>query len=178
MALQVLVTFPGTMTLGAFEDRVKLLKKMGCAIHLGTDLAQPLGEMKIANVFKTKKTTSDVMTEELSPQEISLLDQGLQAIYDSKSSPLLDAMEMSGSLRTRPNMTQEIKKFFKENPGQSSNVAAAALANKFEANYRDINDAYKRIKSLISSMSSPNSPQHALDKRGGWGAQAQIFLLA
>jgi len=179
MALQVLVTFPGSMTLGAFEDRIKLLTKMGCNIHLGTDLTTPIGEMKVGKVFKAPIQKGEpMMTEELTPQEASLLDQGLQSIFDNQESPLLDQMERLGALRSRPNMTREVKQYFSENPGHGPGQAASYLANKFESNYRDINDAFKRIKSLISVLCSPSSPQRCLDRRGGRGDMAQIHLIA
>jgi hypothetical protein len=154
---------------------------MGCSIHLGTDMTQPIGEMKVGKVFKPSapiQKGEPLMTEELTPQELSLLDQGLQAIYDNQESPLLDQMEKLGAMRSKPNMTREIKQYFSANPGHNANRAAAELANKFEGNYKDINDAFKRIKSLISVLCSASSPQRCLDRRGGRGDEARIHLIA
>lgn len=185
MSLQVLVTFPGSMTLGAFEDRINLLTKMGCSIHLGTDLARPLGQMSVGKVFKAKaakdfnkllsQKAEDAMTEELTPQEEALLDKGMQAIYDKMESPLLDSM---GVFKPKLNVSHEIRTYFQENPGHSANQAAAHLANKFESSYEDINDAFKRIKNIICVLCAPNNPQHCLDRRGGRGDKAQIHLIA
>lgn len=181
MSLQVLVTFPGNMTLGSFEDRLKLLTKMGCSIHLGTDMAQPIGKMSVGKVFRPTapiQKGEPLMTEELTPQELSLLDQGLQSIYDNQESPLLDHMEKVGVLRSKPNMSREIRQYFSEHPGHSPGQAASHLADKFESIYGDINDAFRRIKSLISVLCTRSSPQYCLDRRGGRGDMAQIHLIA
>lgn len=183
MALQVLVTFPGTMSLGAFEERINILTKMGCNIHLGTDMTRPIGELSVGKVFKAKAAKDfnnalskdePLMSEELTPQELSLLDQGLKAVFDKKDTPLLDSM---GALKPKLNMSHEIRSYFHAHPGQSANQAATNLANKLESHFFDINDAFRRIKALINALCSPNSPQYSLKRSGGRGMYAQIHPL-
>jgi hypothetical protein len=171
------------MSLGAFEERINLLTKMGCNIHLGTDMTHPLGELSVGKVFKTKagknfnkalSKDEPLMTEELTPQELSLLDQGLKAVFDNKNTPLLDSM---GVLKPKLNISHEIRAYFQENPGQNANQAATNLANKLESHFFDINDAFRRIKTLINVLCTRNSPQYSLDRRGGRGMYAQIHPL-
>ncbi len=187
MSLQVLVTFPGQMNLEVFSEHVQTLKGMGCQVHLETlanvtkkqigyvtateSLKKRVGR-EFNEVFSEKE--NPLMSEELTPQELSLLDQGLKAIFDKKETPLLDSM---GILKPKLNVSHEIRVYFQENPGQNANQAAANLANKLESHFSNINDAFRRIKSLINVLCSRNSPQYALDRRGGRGMNAQIYPL-
>lgn len=176
MALQVLVTFPGSMTLGEFEDRVQRISKMGCAIQLGTDLTHPIGELKVSKRSR-QVHSEDVVTESLTEAEEALLDQGLKLTHESGEAPLLDAMTRAAAGRLKPNMSREIEEYFRKYPGQNSSQAASNLANKFVAHYKDINDAFLRIRNIINTLCSPTSPQRRLDRRGGRGDQAQIHVL-
>lgn len=179
MSLQVLVTFPGSMTLGEFEDRVQRISKMGCAIQLGTDLTHPIGELKVSR--KTRQVSDEgTVTESLSAAEDALLDQGLKLTHEKGTSPLLDSMTAAGVGRLRPNMSREIIAYFKANPGQTTAQAAGNLANKFEAHYADINDAFTKIRNLINTMAYAKGGQKTLEKRGGRvgrGGEAKVYAL-
>lgn len=179
MALQVLITFPGSMTVGDFEDRVHRIAKMGCTIQFGTELTQPIGELIVSK--KSRKVESEgTVTESLTAAEEALLDQGLRLTHEKGSSPLLDAMTAARVGNLRPNMSREIVSYFHENPGQTTAQAAGNLANKFESHYIDINDAFLKIRNLINTMAYAKGGQKALEKRGGRagrGGDAQVFAV-
>jgi hypothetical protein len=179
MALQVLVTFPGSMTLGDFEDRMHRITKMGCTIQLGTDLTHPLGELKVSK--KSRQINDEgVVTEGLTAAEESLLDQGLRLTHEKGVSPLLDAMTAARVGRLRPNMSREIVAYYQENPGHTTAQGASNLADKFESHYKDVNDAFTKIRNLINTMAYAKGGQKALEKRGGYagrGGAAQVFAI-
>lgn len=176
MALQVLITFPGSMTLGDYEERMTTISEMGCTIQLGTDLIRPLGELKLSKRNRQVKYESTV-TEGLTAAEETLLDQGLRLTHETGESPLLDAMTRAAAGTLKPNMSREIREYFEKNPGQNSSQAAGNLANKFLAHYKDINDAFIRIRNIINTLCSLTSPQRCLERRGGRGDQAQIHAI-
>jgi hypothetical protein len=70
--------------------------------------------------------------------------------------------------------------YYQENPGHTTAQAAGNLANKFEAHYHNINDAFTRIRNLIKTMCHAKGTQKSLEKRGGKpgrGNDAQVFAL-
>jgi len=167
MPLQVLVSFPGNMSLDDFSVRIQTLKEMGCQVHLEG--------APIHKAVKTPtKSAAFQVAEALTPNEEALIDKGMEAIFKKKSAPLLDSM---GVFKEKLNVSHEIRTYFQENPGHGSNDAAAALANKLEEHFSDINDAFKRIKNVINALCCRNAPQYCLDKRGR-GRLAQIYLVA
>lgn len=178
MSLQVLVTFPGSMSLGDFEERMQRIAKMGCSIHIGTDLTHPIGELKVTK--KVHHIRDEVVTEGLTAVEDSLLEQGLKLTHKTGDSPLLDAMTAARVGKLRPNMSREIVTYYQKNPGQTTAQAAGNLANKFEAHYAGINDAFTKIRNLINTMAYAKGGQKALEKRGGKpgrGNEAQVFAV-
>ena len=181
MSLQVLVSFPGTMTLGDFSKRLNLLTEMGCTLHLGQRLVEVIDNKPVSKSFKAKagKDFNDLFeeTEELTPEETALLDKGLKLVHDAGSSPLMDSMTRAKVGRLKPNMTAEIVEYFRENPGHNKNTAASILAEKFVAHYKDINDAFRRIRSNITTATSGSLSQRKLENRGGRGDMAQLYLI-
>jgi hypothetical protein len=179
MSLQILITFPGSMTLGEFEDRVQRISKMGCAIQLGTDITHPIGELKVSK--KTRQVNDEgTVTESLTAAEEALMDQGLKLTHEKGVSPLLDAMTAARVGKLRPNMSREIIAYYQENPGHTTAQGASNLADRFEAHYVDINDAFTKIRNLINTMAYAKGGQKALEKRGGHvgrGGSAQVFAL-
>jgi len=172
------------MTLGDFTSKLDLLKEMGCSILIGDSI----DKKKIGKEFnqllapKGKKTkVSFEETEELTPQEELLADQALKLIHERGNSPLLDSMTQAKVGRLRPNMSREIIAYYRENPGHTTAQAASELAEKFVAHYKDVTDAFKRIRNLINTMCHAKGSQKALEKRGGksgWGGQqAQVFVV-
>lgn len=182
MALQVLVTFPGTMSLGDFEDRMGAISEMGCTIQLGTDITRPIGEFKVSKAkagrdFNRVMSSEGAVTETLTAAEEALLDKGLKLTHDTGSSPLLDAMTRAAAGTLKPNMSREIRAYFTENPGHNSARAASNLADKFVAHYKDLNTAFLKIRGLINVLSAPSNSSRCLENRGGWGDLGQFHVL-
>ncbi len=126
-----------------------------------------------------RRALVEPMTESLTAQEDSLAEQALRLTHDSGSTPLMDSMTRTRVGKLKPNMSREIIAYYREHPGHTTAQCAANLADKFEAHYKDINDAFKRIRNLINTMSYAKGPQRALEKRGGKpgrGHDAQVFL--
>lgn len=177
MSLQVLLTFPGAMTLGEFSEHLGTLNGMGCTIvHLKDEIAKRLGKVSKGEKIAAGRAFNEAFefAEALSPNEESIIDQAMEKIYQDISSPLLDSMEKSGRVKT--TMTSEIVSYFHENPGHTRDQAASALANKFEHRYKDINDAFGRIRALINVLASAKNHQKKLEKRGR-GKTSQWYVL-
>lgn len=184
MSLKVLVTFPGKMKLAQFAERINLLREMGCKLHVDPSEEQ-VSKAKAARDFNAafsvvKKVSAFQVAEALTPEEEKLLDMGLDAIYKKGTSPLLDFMTEAGVGKLKPNMSHEIVSYYKENPGHTTAQGAGELAERFQAHYQDVNDAFVRIRNLINTMCHAKGNQKHLEKRNGFvgrGGAAQVYAI-
>jgi hypothetical protein len=169
--MQVLVSFPGSMSLEQFEDRIQTLHKLGAVVHLETG----------AMVSHERKTPTDpfiAVAESLTENEEKLADLALSRAYQTGEAPLLEALTVAKVGRLRPYMSLEILEYYQKNPGHTKDQGAWFLAEKFVKQYRDINDGFSRIKNLIQVMCYAKGNQHALESRGGHHARNKpIFVV-
>jgi transposase len=149
---------------------------------MGTDLTHSLGEIKVSKRAAGKAFNALFETAEaLTANEESIIDQAMAKTHRDGTSPLLDAMARAREGTLKPNMSREILAYYKEHAGFTTAQGAADLADKFEAHYSDINDAFKRIRNLINTMCHAKGNQRGLEKRGGKpgrGNAAQVFVVA
>lgn len=175
MFLAVQVLLPGSTTLEQVQGLIQKLDKMGLNAQFLTGSLSPI------HGVRTKKVADEEeITDTLSTAEETLLDKGLKITHEHGGSPLLDAMTAAKVGKLRPNMSREIVAYYKENPGQTTAQAAGNLANKFEAHYASINDAFTKIRNLINTMSYAKGGQKALEKRGGFpgrGGEARVYAV-
>ena len=120
-----------------------------------------------ATVMTTKpavKVDESGTVVELSAQEQSILDQRLHATHNSDESSILDGLEKMGAGKLKPNMTQEIIKFFQQNPGMTVVEAAPILMEMYPHVYTNGKPELARIKSTINNIIHS---AHRLRKVGG-----------
>ena len=174
MSLQVLVSFPGHISVDEFKKRIDILSGMGCQVHLDSSPIQERSKTM------PKKGPFQI-AEALTSNEESVIDQSMERSHRDGSSDLMDAMTVNAVGSLKPNMSREIISYYVENPGHTTAQAAGQLAEKFVAHYLDVNDAFSRIRNLINTMCHSNRNQRSLEKRGGRvgrGGAAQVYAIA
>lgn len=174
MSLQVLVTFPGQMSIGEFSDRLSLLKEMGCHVHVDTIVNVTKKQIGMAGPRRNKPGFQ--VAEALTPNEEKLIDQALERIHREGKTDLLDMMTANAVGSLKPNMTKEILSYCQENPGQTFTQIASALAEKFVEHYHNVNDAFMRIRGILYAMAYSKSNQRKLEKIGR-GKFALVYAL-
>jgi hypothetical protein len=164
LTMQFTVSFPGSLSLDELEQRINILKGLGAVLDLSTTLASMKDDTrKRPGRAPSVVTAKDRLTEE----EILLLDQALALTHNNEEyTPLMNEMARQAVGDLKPLMTEEVVSYYKEHPGQTIAQGAAALADKFVAQYdNDITLAFNKIRNLIRVITA-KTRQRVLEARG------------
>ena len=179
----VVIKFPGTMSLNDYQTKIDTLKGWGCDLELDPALTRPIVELAQERVSASVvgKTADPFIpiAETLSVAEKKLIDKALQRTHSSGTSPLLDNMNDDGAAG-KPYLKDEIVKYFQFNPGHTRTQCADALSFKFAPFYSSRDEARHKVGYSITTLTYAKGHYRVLEARGGSkgrGGSANIYVI-
>jgi hypothetical protein len=140
MALQITVTFPCS------DEEYRRSLIILNAMHK-SDFTAPISQPKSAAV-----EPSESVLEELTEDELALLDFQLGQAHNSNETPVLNSFESEEVPTLKVNRSREIIKFFEKYPGAPKYECVDYLAVKLAEFYPSRDIAERRLKVLIGQL--------------------------